>query len=66
MYLLYRQLGAAATFVAAACIVSLLPINALLVRASASVQRRAMQHTDERTKMEGELVAGKEGGAGHG
>jgi hypothetical protein len=35
-----------------------LPINALLVRTSAMMLKQALVHTDERTKLESELVAG--------
>ncbi len=57
MVLLFRQLGPS-SLVAVAAILVVIPVNAVLVRKSALRLKRSLVHTDERTKLEGELMAG--------
>ena len=58
MVLLYQQLGPA-SIVAMACVAATVPMNSALVRRSAAALRRSLAFTDERTKLESELVAGE-------
>ncbi|KAI8474713.1 MAG: hypothetical protein J3K34DRAFT_518016 [Monoraphidium minutum] len=57
MALLWRQLGPA-SLVAVACILATVPANGYLVTAATARLRRALAFTDERARMEGELVTG--------
>ena len=57
IYLLYLQLGVSA-FVAVFLLLLMIPANILLMRTSAGLLKQALTHTDERTKLEGELVGG--------
>ena len=59
LFLLHQQLGAAC-WVAVSLLVIMFPLNMVLMRKSASLLKAAMSHTDERTKLEGELVGGIE------
>ncbi|KAK9802963.1 hypothetical protein WJX72_012534 [[Myrmecia] bisecta] len=57
MALLYVQLGPA-SLVALLTLMLMMPIQAVMVRKSSSLMRKALQFTDERAKLEGELLAG--------
>lgn len=59
MYLLYRQLGVSC-FVAIACLLLMVPLNMGLMRWTGELLKATLAHTDERTKLEGELVGGIE------
>ena len=58
-YLLYRQLGVSC-FVAVACLMLMIPVNMELMRWTSELLKSTLAHTDERTKLEGELVGGIE------
>ena len=55
--MLFRQLGVS-SLVAVAALLVLVPVQTAIVRWSAGYVRRALQETDERAKLEGELVSG--------
>ena len=57
--MLFRQLGVS-SLVAVAALLLLVPIQTAIVRWSATYVRRALQETDERAKLEGELVSGND------
>lgn len=57
MILLYQQLGPA-SLVALASLMIMLPIQAVIVKRTAVFVKKATFSTDERAKLEGELVAG--------
>lgn len=57
MYLLYVQLGVS-SFATLLCLLVMIPINVVMVRWSGVLLKSALVHTDERTKLEGELVGG--------
>ncbi|PNW84295.1 hypothetical protein CHLRE_04g228650v5 [Chlamydomonas reinhardtii] len=59
LVLLYGQLGAAC-LTAVAVLVALVPANAAIVAASNRALKDALGHTDERTKLEAEMMAGME------
>lgn len=59
MWLLWGQLGAAA-LVASGALLLALPLNMALTRASALLLKSALSHTDERMRLEGELMGGVE------
>ena len=59
LYLLYGQLGVAC-FTAIACLVLMIPLNMIMMKTSGAMLKAALAHTDERTKLEGELVGGIE------
>lgn len=55
--MLYFQLGAS-SLVAVAALCLIVPIQTAMVKLSSRFIRQALQETDERSKLEGELVAG--------
>ncbi|KAG2427456.1 hypothetical protein HXX76_012392 [Chlamydomonas incerta] len=59
MVLLYGQLGPA-SLTAVVVLVALVPANAAIVAASNRALKAALGHTDERTKLEAEMMAGME------
>lgn len=61
MVLLYQQLGPA-SLVALASLMIMLPIQAVVVKRTAVFVKKATFSTDERAKLEGELLSGKEDG----
>eukprot|EP00798_Chlamydomonas_sp_ICE-L_P022904 gene22904-30080_t len=59
VYFLWLQLGVAA-FVSVVFLLAMIPLNLVLVSWSAFLLKTALGHTDERTKLEGELMGGME------
>jgi ABC-type bacteriocin/lantibiotic exporter with double-glycine peptidase domain len=59
LYLLYCQLGISCV-VAVACLLLMIPTNVLMMKLTGAALKAALTHTDERTKLEGELVGGIE------
>ena len=59
LYLLYDQLGISC-LVAVACLLLMIPANMVMMRLTGGMLKSALAHTDERTKLEGELVGGIE------
>ncbi|KAG1680183.1 hypothetical protein FOA52_000296 [Chlamydomonas sp. UWO 241] len=57
--MLYQQLGVS-SLVTVVCLLVMIPINIRLVRWSGAMLKTALAHTDERTKLEGELIGGIE------
>ncbi|GAX80189.1 hypothetical protein CEUSTIGMA_g7627.t1 [Chlamydomonas eustigma] len=57
VYLLYYQLGVSC-FVAIACLLLMVPLNMTLMAWTSERLKAALTHSDERTKLEGELVGG--------
>ena len=59
VYLLYRQLGVSC-FAAIVCLALMVPLNMALMRWTGVLLKATLAHTDERTKLEGELIGGIE------
>ncbi len=58
LYLLYEQLGVSC-IVTVICLLLLIPVNMWLMKLSGAMLKAAMAYSDERTKLEGELVGGE-------
>ncbi|GAX80188.1 hypothetical protein CEUSTIGMA_g7626.t1 [Chlamydomonas eustigma] len=59
LYFLYIQLGISC-LVTISCLVLMIPVNLTLMRLSSALLKAALTHSDERTKLEGEMVGGIE------
>lgn len=58
MVMLYSQLGLA-SLVSPAALIVMVPVQGVIARVSAVYMKRALAFTDERAKLEGELMAGE-------
>lgn len=58
MCLLYQQLGPS-SLVAFASIILIIPIQGFVANWGGKFMKKALQSTDERAKLEGELVSGR-------